>query len=138
MRLFALRVMAAWIVRGWEFEARGELREAEAPRLLALADTDRTNTLRLKSRLQAFFTDQGITKLETDRFRMSVHMNGSKAPLIVPEEWSVNRRARLKPFISTLSSSTKKRFAVRWKQAMKCRAARSPSAAHIHGLSKKK
>jgi hypothetical protein len=70
-----------------EFEARAEMREAEAKRLLALAATDNNNAQRLKARLQVFFADQGITKLETNRFRLSMHKNGGKAPLIVPEEW---------------------------------------------------
>lgn len=70
-----------------EFEARAEARELEAKRLMALAGSDGNNAKRLKARLKAFFEAQGIKKLETARFRLSVQGNGGALPLIVPEAW---------------------------------------------------
>lgn len=70
-----------------EFEARAEARELEAKRLMALAGSDTNNAKRLKARLKGFFEAQGIKKLETARFRLSVQANGGALPVIVPEGW---------------------------------------------------
>lgn len=73
-----------------EFEERAVARETEVTRLIALAGSDNNNAERLRRRLKLFFEIQGITRLETPRFRVSVQKNGGKAHLSVPEEWERN------------------------------------------------
>ncbi len=70
-----------------QFEAASEARELEAKRLMALAGADGNNARRLKDRLKRFFDAQGIAKLETPRFKLSIQKNGGKAPLVVPQAW---------------------------------------------------
>lgn len=70
-----------------EFEARSEARELEAKRLMALAGSDLNNAKRLKARLKGFMEAQGLKKLETPRFRLSVANNGGAQPLMVPPAW---------------------------------------------------
>lgn len=64
-----------------EMEERAESRKAEAERLDALATTDSNAAKRLKARLQWFLEDQGLEKVETPRFRLSLVNNGGKLPL---------------------------------------------------------
>lgn len=66
-----------------ETEAKAASRKEEADRLAALAVTDLNTVKRLKERLQWFFEDQGIEKLETDRFKFTVANNGGKTPVIL-------------------------------------------------------
>lgn len=70
-----------------EFEALAAVRSLEADRLQALARTDENNAKRLKERLKAFLDRQGIKKLETTRFKISVQANGGAIPLLIPAEW---------------------------------------------------
>lgn len=70
-----------------ELEAHAEARWAEARRIRELSEADERNAERLKNRLKAFLDIQGIAKLETLRFKLSVQKNGGKARLIVPEQW---------------------------------------------------
>lgn len=70
-----------------EYEARAEAREVEAKRLMALAGADGNNVRRLKDRLKQFFEANGITKLETRRFRFTIAKNGGMTPLVFPQKW---------------------------------------------------
>jgi hypothetical protein len=72
-----------------EITARADARAAEIKRLSALVATDRVAADRLKDRLQVFFSVQGIQKLKTDRYNLTVAKNGGKSPLTVPDEWRV-------------------------------------------------
>jgi hypothetical protein len=71
-----------------EKESLAETRKEEGKRLLSLASSDEAMVTRLKARLQWFFEDQGIDKLETDRFRFTLANNGGKVPiqLLVPPD----------------------------------------------------
>lgn len=66
-----------------ETEAKAASRKEEADRLAALATTDLNTVKRLKARLQWFFEDQGIDKLETSRFKFTLANNGGKARVVV-------------------------------------------------------
>lgn len=66
-----------------ETEAKAASRKEEADRLAALATTDLNTAKRLKARLQWFFEDQGIEKMETERFKFTLANNGGRAPVIV-------------------------------------------------------
>lgn len=70
-----------------EITARHNARKAEIARLGELIAGDAKAIDRLKARLKGFFEAQGIKKLETARFRLSVQGNGGALPLIVPEAW---------------------------------------------------
>jgi hypothetical protein len=72
-----------------EIESRAVARKEEVRRLAALAKSDDAAAERLKARLLWFFQDQGLERLETERFRFTVARNGGKAPVQVycdPEE----------------------------------------------------
>jgi Gp157 protein len=74
-----------WLIR--EFEERGEARELAAKALMANAGTDLNQAKRLKARLKAFLEFQGLKKLETEHFKLTIAANGGALPLIVPEAW---------------------------------------------------
>lgn len=76
-----------------EITARADARTAEMRRLSSLVATDRVAADRLKDRLQEFLTSQGIQKLKTSRYNLTVAANGGKAPLIIPESWRQNPAA---------------------------------------------
>lgn len=76
-----------------ELEQRAAVREAEAQRLLKLAEIDLNSVKRLKQRLKSFLELHELRKIETERFRLSVAQNGGKAPLELPEEWMANPAA---------------------------------------------
>lgn len=72
-----------------EIELRAAGRKAEAERLAALAKSDSATVDRLRGRLLWFLQDQGLGKVETERFRLTVCANGGKAPvrlLVAPEQ----------------------------------------------------
>ena len=64
-----------------EFESRKAGRLEEARRLTALASVDDHTAQRLRARLYAFFKQQGLTRLTTDRFEVGIVRNGGVAPL---------------------------------------------------------
>lgn len=64
-----------------EIDARGNTRMEEAARLTALARIDHASTDRMKARVLAFLEEQGIEKVETARFRLTVCGNGGRTPL---------------------------------------------------------
>ena len=59
-----------------KLKRRGERRKR-------LAESDAKAAARLKERLQYFFEVQGISKLETDSYRLSIANNGGLLPLLV-------------------------------------------------------
>jgi len=69
-----------------EFETRAKARETEASRLFDLASADLNAAKRLRERLLYFFELHRISKLETDRFRLTVANNGGALPLFVDGE----------------------------------------------------
>lgn len=93
-----------------EFEARQDVREQEAKRLLALAQTDGKNAKKLKERLLFFFQTQDLKKVETDRFKISRQANGGKMPVVLnpyleehPEELPEGlRRVRFSPDLDAI------------------------------------
>lgn len=66
-----------------ERELKAAARKEEAARIAALAQTDANIAKRLKERLQWFFQEEGIEKMETDRFKFTLANNGGKAPILV-------------------------------------------------------
>ena len=71
-----------------EMEARAEMRAAESERLKALARVDENNARRLRDRLKAHMEACGDTKLETNRFLLSLQKNGGKqrVTILLPVE----------------------------------------------------
>lgn len=69
-----------------EYKARSDARKAEAKRLLELAKADENRAERLKERLKFFFESQGMTKLDTPRYSLTLAKNGGKTPLILDED----------------------------------------------------
>jgi hypothetical protein len=74
-----------WLIR--EFEGRADVLEVEAKRLMALAGADGNQAKRLKARLKAFFEICGMSKLQTEHFKLAIAANGGVLPLVVPQEW---------------------------------------------------
>jgi hypothetical protein len=66
-----------------ECELNSLARKQEADRIMALSSQDGNLAKNLKSRLHYFFGLQGITKLETKTFKLSVCANGGLQPLEV-------------------------------------------------------
>jgi len=74
-----------WLIR--EFEGRSSIREEAAKALMASAGADINEAKRLKSRLKLFLEMCGLSKLQTEHFKLTVAQNGGALPLIVPKEW---------------------------------------------------
>lgn len=70
-----------------EMEARAAVRVSESERLANLAEADERAATRLKTRLREYLEGQGIAKLKTERFHLTVAKNGGKAPLTIPDQW---------------------------------------------------
>lgn len=66
-----------------DFELRSAAFKEEAERLKRRADAAKSSALRLKSRLEFFFGQQGLAKVQTRRFTMAIQANGGKPPLEV-------------------------------------------------------
>jgi Siphovirus Gp157 len=66
-----------------ELQASAYARDVEASRIKDLAISDTKKADMLLARLKYFFDVQGIAKLTTTRFSLSVAKNGGKAPLHV-------------------------------------------------------
>lgn len=66
-----------------ECELNSLARKQESERILSLSIQDGNLAKSLKSRLLFFFTLQGITKLETNSFKLTVCANGGLQPLEV-------------------------------------------------------
>lgn len=71
-----------------EFELLAKARAEEAERIQALADSDQAKAKSLKAKLLYIFGLQGVDKLETKSFRLSVCQNGGSQPIevVVPVE----------------------------------------------------
>jgi len=74
-----------------------------------LAESDLKTAARLKERLHHFFEAHGISKLETDSYRLSIAKNGGLAPLIftvepeeIPDEFIRIVREPINPLIREL------------------------------------
>jgi hypothetical protein len=74
-----------WLLR--EFEGRSDVLEVEAKRMMALAGADGNQAKRLKARLKAFLEMCGLSKLQTEHFKLTIAANGGVLPLIVPAGW---------------------------------------------------
>ena len=70
-----------------ELNQRATVRANESERLADLGAADQKAADRLKLRLREFLAAQGIEKLKTDRFNLTVAKNGGKAPMTIPDEW---------------------------------------------------
>lgn len=70
-----------------ELEARATTLAWESERLANLGDADHKAAARLKLRLREFLQEQGIEKLRTPRFNLTLANNGGKAPLVIPDAW---------------------------------------------------
>lgn len=66
-----------------ERELRGAARKAEAERYGGLAEVDLNTAKRLKARLHWLFVNEGIEKMETERFKFTLANNGGKAPVLI-------------------------------------------------------
>lgn len=71
-----------------ELTTKASAREVEGNRLMALATTDANAAKRLRDRLKLFLDAHGMTKLETNRFKLTVAKNGGASPLLIPDEWT--------------------------------------------------
>ena len=65
--------------------ARAEVRKAEADRLYRRAKVDAGNARFLRERLKFALEQRGISKLETDRYRVGVSKVGGAAPVIIAD-----------------------------------------------------
>src|SRR5262249_5396739 len=74
-----------WLI--CEFEGRSDVREQAAKALMASAGADANAAKRLKARLKAFLEVCGLTKLQTEHFKLAIAANGGALPLIVPPAW---------------------------------------------------
>lgn len=69
-----------------ELQARAEARQEESARIRALAQVDSALATRLKERLKEVMERTGKTRIETERFRLTVANNGGKMPLQIDDE----------------------------------------------------
>lgn len=67
-------------------ETRAAARREEAERMLLLAKDDERKADRLTAMLMDAMTATGKTKVETQRFRLSVKKNGGKIPVVITDE----------------------------------------------------
>jgi hypothetical protein len=64
-----------------EFELRAKARDEEVQRLQKRVETDLNAAGFLKARLKSFFEEQGIKKIETERYTVSIAKNGGQQPI---------------------------------------------------------
>lgn len=65
--------------------ARADVRKAEADRLYHRSKVDANNARFLRERLKFALQQRGISKLETDRYKVGVSNAGGVAPLVIPD-----------------------------------------------------
>lgn len=70
-------------------QARADVRAAEAERLRKRSKSDENTAQFLRQRLKFVLESRGVTKLDTDRFRVSVAKNGGMLPLEVYDDGAV-------------------------------------------------
>jgi len=68
-----------------EFELRAKARDEEVQRLQKRVETDLNAAGFLKARLKTFFEEQGIKKIETERYTVSIAKNGGQQPVVLDE-----------------------------------------------------
>lgn len=73
-----------------ELEALAAAREEEAHRLAVMAAANQNRANSLRARLKTFLEAHDYTRFETVRFKLTLQMNGGKAPIIVPPEWETD------------------------------------------------
>jgi hypothetical protein len=69
-----------------EFELLAKARDEEVARLQKRVETDLNAANFLKARLKSFFEEQGIKKIETERFTVSIAKNGGAVPIEYSED----------------------------------------------------
>jgi hypothetical protein len=69
-----------------EREARGKMLKDEADRMARQAQTEARVARQLKERLHCFFDLQGISKMETPRYKVAVQVNGGVQALEVDRD----------------------------------------------------
>lgn len=76
-------------VCAWRAEtlARAEARAKEAKRLAALAKRDAKHVDRIDALMLVTLQQAGLTKVESDRFVVSVDENGGKEPIVLDDDW---------------------------------------------------
>lgn len=78
-------------------ETRAEARRAECERMKALADSDDALADRLRDAMKTAMSATGRTRVDTQKFRLSVKQNGGKLPVLiedpasVPQEYQIPR-----------------------------------------------
>jgi hypothetical protein len=72
-----------------ELTLRAAARKEEQERLALCVRVDENTVKRLKERLKLFMELQGLRKLETARYRVSVQANGGRPPLEIPDATAV-------------------------------------------------
>lgn len=94
-----------------ELELTAAARKDEADRIRKLADQDSNTVKSMKSRLQYFFGLQGIDKLKTKNFNLSICANGGHAPVeitIPPEQLPKEfQKIDIKPNMETIREALK-------------------------------
>jgi hypothetical protein len=65
--------------------ARADVRKAQADRLYHRSKVDANNARFLRERLKFALQQRGISKLETDRYKVGVSNAGGVAPLVIPD-----------------------------------------------------
>ena len=83
-------------------EARSEARKQEAARMTALSKTDNALAERLKFYLRESMVRTGRTKINTDKFRLSVVNNGGKIPIVITDEEAISEEFKKTEFVQTL------------------------------------
>ena len=69
--------------------ARATARKAESDRLAKRAKLDKASADNLKNRLLCVFQMREISKMETDRFKVTVAKNGGALPVLVTDETAI-------------------------------------------------
>lgn len=70
-------------------ESRAEARRVEAERMEMLAAADEAVADRLKRLLMDAMIATNNTKLDTERFRLSIRRNGGKTPVVISDETAI-------------------------------------------------
>ena len=74
---------------------RADARRAEAKRMVALADSDDALADRLSRILLEAMQATGLTKVDTERFRLSARANGGKLPVVLSDEKALPAQYRV-------------------------------------------
>lgn len=83
-------------------ESRSEARKQEAARMSVLAKSDAALAERLKFSLRESMIRTGRTKINTDKFRLSVVNNGGKIPVVITDADSIPEMFKRTEFVQTI------------------------------------